>query len=365
MSSTKTALINREFGELIREAQSNKTKGWQFKVNNYRKVINILKTLEISGTDLENTEEALTVLREGGMSFKGETPPKWKSKILLKIEEIFQNGFLKKAEEARQDPKTQAINLLTSIPEIGPSKGLELYQAGITTIAQLKARTELVNRKQLIGLRHYHDLAERIPRKEMEEWSEGLTSLVSEVLMELGVQAKNMELVGSYRRGHSTSGDIDFYLSLPDQESLEGLMEHIRDMLIAMDALHPDDVFSCGPHKLMCVAKMGKDKLARHLDIFIFHEHQYPFALMYATGSGEFNVRFRNHALQMGYSLSDKQICLGEAGGSTPTREQFMKKLGKPNISCERDIFTFLGVTYIPPAERTPTVKFQLLEDIH
>lgn len=364
MTDSKISIIIREFGELIREAQCLKDKGWQFKVNNYRKVINILKAIEITGTDVVDTEETLVVLREGGMAFKGETPPKWKSKILLKIEEIIQHGFLAKAEQARQDPKTKAIAILTSIPEIGPSKAQELYQAGITNLEQLLAHPELVNRKQLIGLRHYQDLAQRIPRKEMDEWSEGLTELARETLGELDVKISNMELVGSYRRGLETSGDIDFYLSISDQDSLEGLMIHLRDMLIAMEALDPEDIFSCGPHKLMCVARLGAERLARHLDIFIFQEHQYPFALMYATGSGEFNVRFRNHALQMGYSLSDKQICLGEAGGEAPPREQFMERLGKPEISCELDIFTFLGVAYIPPAERTPTVKFQLIKDL-
>ncbi len=357
-------IIKREFSELMRQAQASKEKGWRFKVSNYRKVINILGDLELTGTDVTTTEEALYALRGGGMALKSEKPPNWKSKILLKIEEILQKGYLQKAEDSRNDPKTMALKALTSIPEIGPSKAAELYAAGLTSIDDLLAKPELVNRKQQIGLRHYRDLAERIPREEMDRWMDGLRHIVGETLCEMGIKPLSMDLVGSYRRGHQTSGDVDFYLSLEDDECLDGVMENISDSLVAMGGLQEQDIFSQGDHKLMCVARLGPNEKARHLDIFIFHRTQYPFAMMYATGSGEFNVRFRNHALGMGWSLSDKALCAGEAGGPPPTPEQLQERLGKKTISREKDIFKFLGLNYIKPAERTPTVTFSLLDDI-
>ena len=358
------SIIKREFAELVKRAQSTKENGWRFKLSNYRKVINILSNLELTGTDITSTEEALLALRGGGMGLKGEKGAPWKSKILLKIEEILEKGYLQKAEDSRNDPKTVALKALTSIPEIGPSKAAELYAAGITSVEQLLENPDLVNRKQQIGLRHYRDLAERIPRAEMDRWVDGLRHIVGETLCEMGIKPLNMDLVGSYRRGHTTSGDVDFYLSLEDGENLEGIMENISESLVAMGGLHPDDIFSQGDHKLMCVAKLGPVEKARHVDIFIFHRSQYPFAMMYATGSGEFNVRFRNHALQMGWSLSDKALCAGEAGGPSPTPEQLEERLDKRDICCEEDIFRFLGLAYIPPAERTPTVPFSLLDDI-
>jgi DNA polymerase/3'-5' exonuclease PolX len=358
--------IIREFKELTKQAQATKENGWRFKINNYRKVTNILASLEATGTgdDVTTTLHVLELLRDGGMGFKGEKPPTWKSKILLKIDEIIDNGFLKTAEDSRNDPKTKALTLLTSIPEIGPSKAQDLYDAGITTLEQLQADPDLVNRKQQIGLRHYKELSERIPRTEMTQWYEGLTHLVDDTLTQLDIKAVNMELVGSYRRGHETSGDVDFYLALRDGEPLDQVMEYIKDALVQMGGLHPDDIFSSGLHKLMCVAKLGPKHKARHVDVFIFHEHQYPFAIMYATGSGDFNIRFRNHALQMGWSLSDKAICIGEAGGDPPSETYLMEKLGKSKITREEDIFNFLGIAYIKPEDRTPTVKFQLLNDI-
>ncbi len=371
-TSTKSYIniITREFTELIKQAQTSKKTGWQFKVNNYRKVINIISTINsnnignLCDIDITSCEQALDILREGGMGFKNEKPPKWKSQILLKIQEILENGYLKTAESARNDPKTQALNILTTIPEIGPSKALQLYDSGITTIAQLLANPELVNRKQQIGLRHYKDLSERIPRQEMDRWYQDLSDIISEILNTMEINYSSMSLVGSYRRGMPNSGDIDYYISISDGQSLDYIITEICDALVDNGALNRDDIFSAGSHKLMCVAKLGEAYKARHLDIFIFHESQYPFALMYATGSGEFNVRFRNHALQMGWSLSDKAICKGEAGGLPPTHDELFDKIGKYKITSEQDIFRFMGIQYIEPEDRTPTVKFKLIADI-
>jgi len=357
--------ITRDFTELTKQAQNTKENGWRFKVNNYRKVINIFTELELSGTDITSTEEALEILRGGGMKFSGEKPPNWKSTILQMIDEILQNGYLKKAEEARNNPKTQAIKLLTSIPEIGPSKAEDLYQAGICSVEQLLASTDLanlVNRKQLIGLRYYQDLKERIPRQEMDQWFQALNYICQDTLDELQIEQLHMELAGSYRRGHQTSGDIDFYLALKDGVEIEGIMDMIKEALVSTGALQEDDVFSCGHHKLMGVAKLSPKDKARHLDIFLFQEKQYPFALMYATGSGEFNVRLRNHALQLGWSLSDKALCKEVAGGPVPTREELLGKIGKTKITCEQDIFRFLEIEYIEPSQRSAGVKWTKID---
>jgi hypothetical protein len=64
----------------------------------------------------------------------------------------------------------------------------------------------------------------------------------------------------------------------------------------------------------------------------------------------------------MGWSLSDKELCAGGAGGPNPTPEELHEKLGKKRINCEEDIFKFLGLAYIKPVERTPTVTFSHLE---
>ena len=368
-NQNKIQQILSEFRVLIKDARATKPKGWQFKVKNYSSVINILSQVDALGLEVTDTASVLVHLRDGGMKFAGEpsggaATKQWKSKILQRIEEIIQHGFLASNQQIKEDPKTQAISLLTSIPEIGPSKATQLYQQGITSIEMLQARPELVNRKQLIGLRHYQDLTQRIPRSEMLQWEESLQFLAQETLSELEITLHQMQLTGSFRRQTPTSGDVDFSIAVREGEDISHLMEDLKDALIATSCLQPEDVISYGPHKLMCVARISPVSTARHLDIFIFHEAQFPFALLFATGSGEFNIKLRNHALQLGWSLSDKALCQGQAGGPPPTSQQLQEKIGKPDITDERDIFHFLGIEYITPSERTPTVSFTLRSDI-
>jgi len=73
----------------------------------------------------------------------------------------------------------------------------------------------------------------------------------------------------------------------------------------------------------------------------------YAFTLLYFTGSGQFNIEMRNHALSLGYSLS----------------EYGLKKKGKlinDTFETEQDIFKFLGIKYIEPFER----KAGILKDL-
>ena len=355
MTDRKETVVS-EFQVLIDRSQAIRDKGWQHKLTNYRKVVNLVRK---SPQPLLTTQDALAILRQGGMKLAGEKPPKWKSKILQKIEEIVQTGSLQAAQEARKDDKVIAIQQLMRVPEVGPSKAESLYSEGITSLAQLQQQPQLLNRKQLIGLRHLADLETRIPRTEMNRWQSLLLTTVGEVeeLMDETVTA--CALTGSYRRGAVDSGDVDFYIAVsdPDAPWLESLQQSLGDM----EVIQPDDIISLGKHKMMAVARIGPKGKARHLDLFVFPSDQYPFALMFATGSGEFNVRFRSYALEQGWSLSDKGLFRGNSKGPAATPAEIQARIGKSEITSEHDIFQFLGVHYLKPEERTPCVQWQLL----
>ena len=355
MTDRKETVVS-EFQVLIDRSQAIRDKGWQHKLTNYRKVVNLVRK---SPHPLLTTQDALVILRQGGMKLAGEKPPKWKSKILQKIEEIVQTGSLQAAQEARKDDKVIAIQQLLRVPEVGPSKAESLYSEGITSLAQLQQQPQLLNRKQLIGLRHLADLETRIPRREMNQWQSLLLTTVGEVeeLMEETVTA--CALTGSYRRGAVDSGDVDFYIAVSDPDA--PWLESLQQSLVDMEVIQPDDIISLGKHKMMAVARIGPKGKARHLDLFVFPSDQYPFALMFATGSGEFNVRFRGYALEQGWSLSDKGLFRGNSKGPAATPAEIQARIGKSEITSERDIFQFLGVHYLKPEERSPSVQWQLL----
>ena len=338
---TSLSKILTEFGELIDQVRCLKPNGWSFKVRNYQKAIDSLKTLDSS--QIYSTGDLLPVLRKGGMKLKDETRDgPYTSHILIKIDKILKDGSL----GLEMDEKTLCLKELLRIPEIGPSKAEQLYQEGIRSIDDLRKSSHLINRKQEIGLRHYKDLEKKIPRTEMDQWRDILDDIV--------VNKESLELAGSYRRGNNESGDIDCYISVKPMD--KGLMKTISKKLIELGYLDERDIISCGTKKMMCVVK---GEVARHLDVFIYPSQEYAFALLFATGSGNFNICMRNHALEKGYSLSDMGLRIGNNKGEWISQEQIEKKLGKDKISKEKDIFEFLDLKYIESNKRA---CFQKLE---
>jgi DNA polymerase beta len=331
-----------EFSLLIDKVTAEREKGWSFKVNNYRKVIKILK--DEPDEKERVSADYLKILRQGGLKIAN---PK-ASKIMLKIEKILEEGSL----GLKIDDTVRIVKELCRIPEIGPAKAKKLFDEGIKTIEELKENKGLLNDKQLIGLRHYEDLEKKIPRAESDGWSQILRDIVDEY----GIEISHFELAGSYRRSLLISGDIDCYLAVPTTED-KNVMSLIREGLINEGYLKREDIWSGGNHKLMCVV-IGENGIARHLDVWIYPEEQYPFAILYATGCGEFNVKMRNYAKSIGYSLSDKALRYNSSKGEKVSEEDIMEKIGKEVIEFEEDIFEFLGIPWVEPENRFASVKF-------
>lgn len=74
-----------------------------------------------------------------------------------------------------------------------------------------------------------------------------------------------------------------------------------------------------------------------------------PCAMLYFTGSGDFNKNMRTFALK-------KNISLNEYGVYSIDRNK--NKIGSHPMKSEKDIFEFLGLDYIEPCDRVPTFKF-------
>lgn len=84
------------------------------------------------------------------------------------------------------------------------------------------------------------------------------------------------------------------------------------------------------------------------IDIKYYPLEQYPFAILYFTGSSDFNKHMRNHALKKGYTLTDHGIWEVERCG-----KQLMPRGNVKTFANEEDIFTFLRLKYKKPEERS------------
>jgi len=353
--------IIKEFELLVKIGNASGHPNFKWKLINYKKVIDILTR---SKEEINTTGKALEILRADDMRFINEKQLPYKSKILIYIEEIIKNGFLKETKDNENDPKVKLIDELLQLPEIGPVKAEKLYQLGIRSIEDLHEKPELLNRKQLIGLKYYKHLNLRIPRDEMDQWNDTLSKITQTVTQTIKSNSKtktkliNMELVGSYRRGHTDSGDVDFCISVSKISPL--LMNSIISSLIAIGITSEDNIISKGNKKSMLIGKITSESIFRHIDIFIFSKEEYPFALMFSTGSAQFNIRLRKHALSYGWSLSDKGFKKNNSKGENPTQEEIVLKINKLNIETEEDIFHFLNLKYISPENRFPNAQLEI-----
>src|SRR5437868_7947379 len=105
--------------------------------------------------------------------------------------------------------RRSVVEEFKTIYGIGTVKANKLYDAGIHTLKKLKKkRKEVLNNKQLIGLKHREDFLKRIPREEIDDVKTKIVEVLDKLSLENSIEYE-FDIVGSYRRGESTSGDID------------------------------------------------------------------------------------------------------------------------------------------------------------
>ena len=258
--------------------------------------------------------------------------------IKKKIEEILATGGLAAADAARAEFQLDASEALEKVYGIGPAKSKALIAAGIKTIPQLRsaavANPDLLNDKQMIGLRYYDDILERIPRAEVEA--------VETLLVNALLPSMRATVVGSYRRGAADSGDIDVLLTHPSPSKTirSSLFKAYVTRLRTMGFM--TEVLSQGDHKCLSIVRIQTPgSTSRRLDLLMVPTEELACSTLYFTGSGDFNVAFRKYANQMGYTLNEHAL--------TPLTD----KPPPPAFHSERDIFDFIGLVYKEPHERT------------
>ncbi len=269
-------------------------------------------------------------------------------KIAKKVDEIIKNGVLESSQEARNDSRVKAIHLFSGIHGIGPENAQKLVNLNITTIEQLEKRKNelqennkpLLNKNQQLGLKYYKPLLERIPRSEMLIHEK----LFIETLKSINQKypGTSIQVVGSFRRELADSGDIDVLIT--NSQNKEAVFNLFIKKL--EEKKYIIDVLGHGKKKFFGVSKLDENSLPRRLDILYTTPQEFPFALLYFTGSGSFNTVFREFANSKGYRLNEYKL-----QHYNPAK---MPKLSPVDhkFNSEQDIFAFFQIPYIIPKER-------------
>jgi DNA polymerase beta len=304
-----------------------------FKARAYQKVMANIKALDMPVTKIEDLAK-LDGIGEG---------------IRKKIKEIIDTGTLAVANEIKKNSKTDVYKDLLQVYGIGPVKAKSILEDdSIRSIDDLKkavsTNPKLLNEKQKIGLQFYEDILQRIPRGEMSKHERILKRVFHKVDPEFQVT-----VVGSYRRGAATSGDIDVLVCLPEENgekvAEKKFKQAINDMVSSKYIV---GMLALGEKKCMAVVKdESLSHVARRLDVLLTNPKEYPFAVLYFTGSDKFNISCRQKALKLGYTLNEH--------GMKKIKEKDGEGHDVPNVpsmSSEEDILQFLKISYITPDKR-------------
>ena len=257
--------------------------------------------------------------------------------IRSKLQEFVDTGRVKAIDKRVNTAQDQ----LTQVFKIGASKAVKLIEMGYTTVEALKRdmdKPELgLSASTKIGLEHFDDMQLKIPRAEIDEF----VKIVTPIFESSTPPGSKFEIAGSYRRGVLSSGDIDMIIT-NDNGSKKAAFDFVAALqkqgIITYD-LSPD-----WRVKFMGLVKIPGYPRQRRLDVLWSPPREYPFALLYFTGSKAFNTMQRQRALHMGYTLTQDGI-----------RHMVKGKKGQKvehEFPTEKSIFDFLKMKYVEPTAR-------------
>jgi DNA ligase (NAD+) len=252
------------------------------------------------------------------------------STIMDKLYEYIATGTLRLIEREKTNP----INILGEIYGVGPKKAKELVENGITTITQLRENQDILNDIQKVGLKYYEDILKRIPRSEVQEYK----SIFEESFAKTASPNSQFEIVGSFRRGAQSSGDIDVIIT----SDVSRVFVNFVDELVRRKVIV--EILSRGPSKCLVISKIPSSDSYRRVDFLYTTPDEYPFSVLYFTGSKIFNTVMRHQALTMGFTMNEH--------GLYKIEEKVKKGKVEHIFRSEKDIFDYLNMEYKEPQER-------------
>ncbi|XP_066277640.1 DNA polymerase lambda-like isoform X2 [Branchiostoma lanceolatum] len=223
-----------------------------------------------------------------------------------KIWEVVESGHLRKLDHL--GPEHEALNLFNDVWGAGSKTAQQWLQQGLRTLDDLRTKVKLT-RQQQIGLKHYDDFLDRMPREEATEIEKTVREMAESINPGLMAMA-----CGSYRRGKPNCGDVDVLITHPDGKSHKGIFQKVLNGLRETGFLTDD---------LVTQEDNGDQK--KYLGVCRL------------PGEGRKGMSLSEHSLNTGVIRKGKEKIFG----------------GTP-LPChtEEDVFKHLGLDYRPPHER-------------
>lgn len=264
-----------------------------------------------------------------------------------KISELVTTGKLDYYENLKASMPAGLLEMM-QVPGVGPKKIKVLYETlGIKSVDELEAACQdgRVAKLKGFGEKTAVNICEGIHRRRSYASKHLLDEalLAAEPLLEDLRQHPDVircSTAGSLRRFKEIIGDIDLLASSKSPAAVIESFTSQPDIL---------NVIAKGETKASVVLAGGIQA-----DLRVVTDAEFPFALMYFTGSKEHNIVMRQRAIERGLRLNE----YGLFRSKEETRD--------PNllVRChtEEEVFQQLGLNYVPPELREDLGEFALAE---
>lgn len=315
--NNKIADIFREIAKILEILDENR-----FRIRAYERAAENIENL---GEDLERLleDDALTIIPGVGKDLEA------------KIKEIVHRGTCKYYQQLKKEIPQGVLSML-DIPGLGPKTVKRIFQElRIVTIAQLekaaksgklqvlegiKERTE---KNILDGINLLRKQGKRMLLIDAQILAENIVNALKQVTV-----VRQIEAAGSLRRKKETVGDIDILVASSTPK--EVITSFVNLPIV-------DKVLMQGETK---ASILTKEDLVQ-VDLRVVEEKSFGAALLYFTGSKDFNIKLRQVAIKEDYKVS-------EYGVFKVGKEKETYLAGK----TEEEVFLKLGMDYVEPELR-------------
>jgi len=297
----------------------------RFRVIGFQRAARVIG--ELAGDVAEFSQDELTAIEGVG---KGTAE---------RVVEFLDTGRIAEHEKIVSQVPAGLFKVL-DIPGLGPKTVKLMWEeAGVTDLETLKAALgsgqleslKGFGRKKIANIEKNLAFVETAGQRARIGAAMPLAEAVVESLSKLkGVE--QCTFAGSLRRGKETIGDIDILVAAPP-EVAPAVMDHFTGLDIVADVIAHGDTKA----SIRTKEEAGG---GIQIDLRVAAPASYGAALMYFTGSKEHNVRLRERAQAMGYTLNEYALA---------------DKNEKSKVAAaktEQDIYRALKLAWIAPELR-------------
>lgn len=318
MKSQEIAKIFREIAQMLELQNAN-----IFRIRAYERAA---LTVENAGQDLDGlvTSDTLTTLPGIGKD------------LAEKIKEYYSHGKISYYHELKKEVPVGLLEML-AIPGLGPKTVRLFYdKLGINTVEKLaeaaqkgKLRTlegikEKTEENILRGIALRQKISSRTPLDKALAIANNFIGELSKLK-----ECDTIEIAGSMRRRKETVKDIDILIT---SDKPQAVMKKFVSLAFVKEVL------AYGDTKSSVIAKEENIQV----DVRVVDKKNFGAALLYFTGSKDFNVRLRSLANRSNYKINEYGV--------------FKESPGKPDKfvagKTEEEIFSLMGMDYIAPELR-------------